>query len=164
MRRKVAVRRCAADDAARGGWWGCSGARWGSCGPVRRRCGGDVAVVLSMLSLRPCGPHVCVGMPKRSCAASARTPTSTTRQSSSTNSSMAWPTQRCRSGVRLLAGRLRRCHDQVVAWYTARVNNGPMEALSNMIKRKTSRIRNAPIPSLPDLCPARRPTTQLGAT
>jgi transposase len=37
--------------------------------------------------------------------------------------------------VRSLAGTLRRWRDQIVAWHTARVSNGPTEALNNLIKR-----------------------------
>ncbi|MCB0920937.1 MAG: transposase [Acidimicrobiaceae bacterium] len=37
--------------------------------------------------------------------------------------------------VRSLAGTLRRWRDQMVAWHTARVSNGPTEALNNLIKR-----------------------------
>lgn len=36
--------------------------------------------------------------------------------------------------VRSLAGTLRRWRDQIVAWHTARVSNGPTEALNNLIK------------------------------
>ena len=37
--------------------------------------------------------------------------------------------------VRSLAGTLRRWRAQIVAWHTARVSNGPTEALNNLIKR-----------------------------
>ena len=37
--------------------------------------------------------------------------------------------------VRSLAGTLRRWRDQITAWHTARVSNGPTEALNNLIKR-----------------------------
>jgi transposase len=37
--------------------------------------------------------------------------------------------------VRSLAGTLRRWRNQIVAWQTARVSNGPTEALNNLIKR-----------------------------
>ena len=37
--------------------------------------------------------------------------------------------------VRSLAGTLKRWRDQIVAWHTAHVSNGPTEALNNLIKR-----------------------------
>ena len=37
--------------------------------------------------------------------------------------------------VRSLAGTLRRWRAQIIAWHTARVSNGPTEALNNLIKR-----------------------------
>ena len=37
--------------------------------------------------------------------------------------------------VRSLAGTLRRWRTQIVAWHTARVSNGPTEAVNNLIKR-----------------------------
>jgi len=37
--------------------------------------------------------------------------------------------------VRSLAGTLRRWRQQIIAWHTARVSNGPTEALNNLIKR-----------------------------
>jgi hypothetical protein len=37
--------------------------------------------------------------------------------------------------VRSLAGTLRRWRSQIIAWHTARVSNGPTEALNNLIKR-----------------------------
>jgi transposase len=37
--------------------------------------------------------------------------------------------------VRSLGRRLRRWHDQIVAWQRARVSNGPTEAVNNLIKR-----------------------------
>ena len=37
--------------------------------------------------------------------------------------------------VRSLAGTLRRWRNQILAWHTARVSNGPTEALNNLIKR-----------------------------
>ena len=37
--------------------------------------------------------------------------------------------------VRSLAGTLRRWRDHIVAWHTARVTNGPTEAMNNLVKR-----------------------------
>jgi hypothetical protein len=37
--------------------------------------------------------------------------------------------------VRSLAGTLRRWRNQIIAWHTARVSNGPTEALNNLAKR-----------------------------
>ncbi len=46
----------------------------------------------------------------------------------------------CPPEVRSLGRTLRRWHDQVVAWHTAPVSNGPTEAANNLIKR-IKRIR-----------------------
>ena len=37
--------------------------------------------------------------------------------------------------VRSLAGTLRRWRDQIPAWHTAKVSNGPTEAINNLIRR-----------------------------
>ncbi len=37
--------------------------------------------------------------------------------------------------VRSLAGTLQRWRAQILAWHTARVSNGPTEAINNLIKR-----------------------------
>lgn len=37
--------------------------------------------------------------------------------------------------ARSLAGTLRRWRAHIIAWHTARVSNGPTEALNNLIKR-----------------------------
>jgi transposase len=37
--------------------------------------------------------------------------------------------------VRSLAGTLKRWRDQIVAWHSARVTNGPAESMNNLIKK-----------------------------
>ena len=37
--------------------------------------------------------------------------------------------------VRSLAGTLRRWRDEILAWHTAKVTNGPTESMNNLIKK-----------------------------
>ena len=74
-------------------------------------------------------------------------------------------TESCPPEVRQLGRTLRKWRDQIMAWHTAHVSNGPTETVNNLMKRiKRIGVRVPSLRQLPDPGPALRRQARLGPT